>query len=288
MTFWQSTTEDNTTTKKKNRICDAFFFNTILLFAVLSGGIIWSQEKYIINHRNLFVKIDEDIPVKFSGLIEIIKPDPKLTCSRANYTNIFRVQKNQFSQLIKEIEKYITEKKLTFAVKCSFKYILNILKKNLSYVNEIYDTKINWSSCALSDEQANKNFEKLWEKLFYTYNEKPKPKKSYEKEEAKISDKPTDEENSLCIKNTPELFCDILNYFMFRFSVKKCKDGNVFCKLKKTELVVDFEKLYSTWQDSLSHICIEPEKIDYSQETEEEMEYNKIIEPPPTELEKSK
>ncbi len=237
----------------------------------------FADEVYVLNYANLFVKIAEEIPLKYSGIVEVVKPDIKLNCPRSKYAIIYRSQKNQYMEIIKEIEKYIQNKKLSFADRCAGRYIMDILKNAQKYVNETLDVKIRWADCNISEEQANKQFDTLWNNLFYTFNQKTKPKKVYEKEE-KLPDLPTDIENYSCVRNSPYLFCEIVHYFLFRFSVVRGQEEKTLYKLKKK---VDFAKsmndVMRIWQDSLRDTCIEPEKIDYTQESEGEPEFDKII-----------
>lgn len=257
-----------------NRNLSFYILCAILYFP----GLCCTDDVYVLNYINLFVKIAEEIPSKYAGIVEIVKPDLKTDCPRAKYAAIYRNQKNQYAEIVKEMEKYLKNQKLLFAERCTGKYILDILKNVQKYVNESFEVKIRWADCNIPYDQANKQFETLWNNLFYTFNEKTKPKKVYEKE-GKVPDSPMDDENYSCIKNAPYLFCEVVHYFLFRFSVVRGQDDKTLYKLKKK---VDFTKSMSdivnrVWQDSLRDICIEPVKIDYMQESDNEPEFDIII-----------
>ncbi len=242
----------------------------------------WGQDMVILNHRNLFVQIEDSTTFKFSGLVEIIKPDISISSYRSKYATIFRMQKEQYQNIAKKVSEYMKDKK--FAEKCTFKYILQLLEKAQNYINEILDVKIKWANCTIKDTDANKQFENLWKELFYTFNEKPKPKKKYgEIEEKKPKDSPLDEENYLCLQNAPYLFCEIVHYFLFRFFIKRSSEEKTFYKLKKVDFTKDImEGILKQWQSALSEICSEPDKIDYMQELDsKDVELDKII-PEPT------
>ncbi|MFN7182277.1 MAG: hypothetical protein ACK4NF_06335 [Planctomycetota bacterium] len=275
--------------KSKNLNYSLFLTSISIVCMIIMPNISICQEKVVLNYRNLFIQIEEDIPFKFSGLVEIIKPDVTLSCYRLKYSSIYIAQKNQFKELIKKIEDYSKNKK--FSEKCALEYILQILKKAHDYINAILDIKIKWAECNIKHEVANKEFEKLWKELFYKFNEKPKPKKKFgeDKEEVK-KDSPTDEENYLCFRNAPYLFCEIVHYILFRFFIKKAQEEKVYYKRKKVEISNSIiEGIYKHWQEPLKDICSEPPKIDYMKEADsDEIEFENVIEEPSPPPETSK
>lgn len=254
------------------------FTTHIFCFLLCIFNTAFADEVYVLNYRNLFIKIAEEIPSKYAGVVEVVKPDNKLDCSRSRYALVYRGQKSQYAEIVKEMEKYIKNQKISFAEKCTTKYILDILRTAQKYIGELLDIKARWAECTITNEQANKQFETMWNNLFYTFNNKQRPKKVYEKEE-RMPDLPTDDENHFCVRNAPYLFCEIVHYFLFRFFIVRGEEEKTFYRLKKK---VDFSKSMSDvitrWQESLKDICVEPEKIDYMQELDKEPEFDKIIE----------
>lgn len=262
----------------------------IFIWTVVVSSICFLDEMYVLNYRNLFIEITKEIPARYAGTAEIIKTDATLKCSRSRYAPVYRSQKSLYGEIVKEIDKYIESQKLQFTQKCILRYLVDILKKAHKYVNDILDIKARWADCNITNDQANTQFQTLWNNLFYLFNKKGTPKKVYEKEE-KMHDLPTDNENHLCVANTPYLFCEIVHYFLFRFLVVRSSEDKMFYRLKKKiDLSKVMNEIITIWQDSLKDICIEPEKIDYLQEIDKDPEFDKIIteESPPQESKQTK
>lgn len=256
---------------------ESLFILTYSLY-LLTNCRLNVQEEYIINYRNLFNQITDNLPDEsFDGYVEVIKHSKYGECKTSLYVSIFKRRKKFFSDAIKSIDKYIKWTPMGKKRRCVYQTILDAMKKGEDYINKLFDIKIKWAECSLNKKEANDKFLTLWRDLFSTFSKKTHTKNTFFAPNKKvIEDLPTNKINNNCAQNAPKMFCEFIGFFIYRANIKQCS-GDIYCvdrKIKLSDVVSGlYEKLLKEYH-GFNEFCSELKKIDYFNESEEYVEEN--------------